>query len=215
MVAEAVRRSATWAARCKAAHSRDDQALFGIVQGGVHADLRAESVARLTEMGFPGYGIGGYSVGEPHDLMLESLAPVATALPADRPRYLMGVGNPTTMLEAIGLGVDLFDCVLPTRTARTGTAFSSEGRMNLKNARYARDFGPLDPACSCPVCSTYTRAYVRHLVVTREMLASTLLSIHNLHTLIDLARRARDAVLAGAFGAFLASWRASPAADDY
>jgi queuine tRNA-ribosyltransferase len=215
LVAEAVERSAVWAARCKAAHSRDDQALFGIVQGGVCADLRAESVARLTRIGFPGYGIGGYSVGEPHELMLESLAPVAAALPADRPRYLMGVGNPTTMLEAIGLGVDLFDCVLPTRTARTGTAFSSEGRMNLKNARYARDFGPLDPACSCPVCVTYPRAYLRHLVVTREMLASTLLSIHNLHTLIDLARRARDAIVAGAYGAFLASWRASPAADDY
>ena len=214
-VAEAVRRSAGWAARCKAAHTRDDQALFGIVQGGVFGDLRAESVQRLGEIGFPGYGVGGYSVGEPHDLMLESLAPVAAMLPADRPRYLMGVGNPTTMLEAIGLGVDLFDCVLPTRTARMGTAFSSEGRMNLKNARYARDFGPLDPACSCPVCRTYTRAYLRHLVSVKEMLGSVLLSVHNLHVLIDLARRAREAIEAGTYAAFLAEWRSGPGADDY
>jgi queuine tRNA-ribosyltransferase len=214
-VAEAVRRSAEWAARCKVAHAREDRALFGIVQGGVHADLRAESAARLTELDFPGYGIGGYSVGEPHDLMLESLAPVTEALPADRPRYLMGVGNPTTMLEAIGLGVDLFDCVLPTRTARMGTAFSSQGRMNLRNAQYARDFGPLDPECSCPVCSTYTRAYLRHLVSTKEMLGSTLLSVHNLHVLIDLARRARRAIEQGAYAAFLAAWRMGPGADDY
>lgn len=215
LVATAVRRSAEWAARCAAAHARDDQALFGIVQGGVFEDLRAESAARLTEIGFPGYGIGGYSVGEPHDLMLASLAPVTELLPADRPRYLMGVGNPTTMLEAIALGVDLFDCVLPTRTARTGTAFSSEGRMNLKNAKFARDFGPLDPACSCPVCTTYTRAYLRHLVTVKEMLGATLLSIHNLHVLLDLARRARRAIIAGEYGAFLAEWRSGPGADDY
>jgi len=214
-VASAVRRSAEWAARCKAAHTRGDQALFGIVQGGVHADLRAESVARLVDIGFEGYGIGGYSVGEPHDLMLESLAPVAELLPSDRPRYLMGVGNPTTMLEAIGLGVDLFDCVLPTRTARMGTAFSSEGRMNLRNARYARDFGPLDPACGCPVCSSYSRAYLRHLVSTKEMLGSMLLSLHNLHVLIALAGQAREAVLCGRYGAFLESWRSGSGADDY
>ncbi|MDO8880792.1 MAG: tRNA guanosine(34) transglycosylase Tgt [Coriobacteriia bacterium] len=214
-VATAVRRSAEWAARCKAAHTRADQALFGIVQGGVFEDLRAESVVRLAEIDFPGYGIGGYSVGEPHHLMLASLAPVTELLPADRPRYLMGVGNPTTMLEAIALGVDLFDCVLPTRTARTGTAFSSEGRMNLKNAKYARDFGPLDPACSCLVCTTYTRAYLRHLVTVKEMLGATLLSVHNLHVLIDLARRARAAIEAGRYGAFLAEWRDGPGADDY
>lgn len=214
-VADAVRRSAEWAARCKAAHTREDQALFGIVQGGVFEDLRAESVDRLTEIGFPGYGIGGYSVGEPHELMLASLAPVAGLLPADRPRYLMGVGNPTTMLEAIALGVDLFDCVLPTRTARMGTAFSSQGRMNLRNAQYARDFDPLDPECSCPVCSTYSRAYLRHLVSTKEMLGSTLLSIHNLHVLIDLARRARLAIQEGTYSAFLSDWRTGPGAADY
>ncbi len=215
VVATAVRRSAEWAARCKAAHSREDQALFGIVQGGVFEDLRLESVERLVEIGFPGYGVGGYSVGEPHDLMLESLGPVLAAMPADRPRYLMGVGNPTTIVQAIGLGIDMFDCVLPTRTARMGTAFSSAGRMNLRNAQYARDFGPLDPQCSCPACTSYSRAYLRHLVSMKEMLGSILLSIHNLHFLLDLTARARDAVESGTYGKFLAEWLASPAADDY
>ena len=143
----------------RTAHTREDQALFGIVQGGVFAHLRAESVERLGELDFPGYGIGGYSVGEPHDLMLESLAPVAAALPADRPRYLMGVGQPDD--DRCGRsrsGVDMFDCVLPTRTARLGTAFSSEGRLNLRNARFARDIGPLDPACSLPDVHRATRA---------------------------------------------------------
>jgi queuine tRNA-ribosyltransferase len=215
LVATAVRRSAEWAARCEAAHTREDQVLFGIVQGGVFKDLRLESVARLTELDLPGYGIGGYSVGEPHDLMLDSLEPVCDAMPANKPRYLMGVGNPTTILQAIGLGVDMFDCVLPTRTARMGTAFSSAGRMNLKNARYARDFGPLDPECSCSVCTDYSRAYLRHLVVTKEMLSSILLSIHNLHFLLDLTARARDAIEHGAYGAFLSAWMDSAAADDY
>ncbi|PKQ16156.1 MAG: tRNA guanosine(34) transglycosylase Tgt [Actinobacteria bacterium HGW-Actinobacteria-7] len=215
LVATAVKRSADWARRCKDSHTRDDQALFGIVQGGVHLDLRLQSVERLVEIGFPGYGIGGYSVGEPHELMLETLGAVCDALPANKPRYLMGVGNPTTMLEAIGAGVDLFDCVLPTRTARMGTAFSSEGRLNLRNARFIDDFGPLDPTCSCPTCTSYSRAYLRHLVNAKEMLASTLLSVHNLHFLIDLARRAREAVETDTYGVFLARWRDSPAADDF
>lgn len=214
-VADAVRRSAEWAKRCKAAHSREDQALFGIVQGGLYPGLRSESLERTVEIGFPGYGIGGYSVGEPHEAMLESLEPVAAALPHDRPRYLMGVGTPTSMLRAIALGVDMFDCVLPTRTARTGTALSSEGRMNLKNARYARDFGPLDPACACPTCAGYTRAYLRHLVVMKEMLGSILLSIHNLAFLIDLTARARVAIEQDRYGAFLDEWMAGPGADDY
>ncbi len=214
-VATAVRRSAEWAARCKRAHTREDQALFGIVQGGLYPHLRAESVERLVEIGFPGYGIGGYSVGEPHDAMLESLAPVTAALPADRPRYLMGVGTPTSLLQAVALGVDMFDCVLPTRTARTGTALSSQGRMNLKNARYARDFTPLDPRCSCPTCTGYTRAYLRHLVVMKEMLGSILLSIHNLAFLLDLTARAREAIAEDRFGAMLAEWMNGPGADDY
>lgn len=214
-VITAVRRSAEWARRCRDAHTRKDQLLFGIVQGGVHDDLRLESVERLTEVGFPGYGIGGYSVGEPHELMLESLAPVCAALPADRPRYLMGVGNPTTILRAIALGVDMFDCVLPTRTARLGTAFSSEGRLNLRNARFATDMGPLDPTCTCPTCSTFTRAYIRHLVTTKEMLGAILLSEHNLHYLLDLTAKARRAIEEDRYAAFLGEWMAGPAAVDY
>lgn len=214
-VARAVERSASWAHRCKEAHVRGDQALFGIVQGGMYQQLRAESVQRTVEIGFPGYGIGGYSVGEPHDEMLESLGPVAAALPADRPRYLMGVGTPTSMLQAIALGIDMFDCVLPTRTARTGTALSSQGRMNLKNARYTRDLDPLDPACPCPTCRGYSRAYLRHLVVMKEMLGSILLSVHNLAFLLDLTARARTAIEEGRYGVFLADWMSGPGADDY
>jgi queuine tRNA-ribosyltransferase len=214
-VETAVRRSAEWALRCKDAHTRDGQLLFGIVQGGVHADLRAESVERLGEIGFPGYGIGGYSVGEPHDMMLESLGPVCDALPADRPRYLMGVGNPTTILRAIALGVDMFDCVLPTRTARLGTAFSSEGRLNLRNARFATDTGPLDPECACPTCTGFSRSYIRHLVSTKEMLGAILLSEHNLFYLLDLTAKARAAIEAGRYAEFLERWLASPAAADY
>lgn len=216
LVETAVERSARWAQRCWDAHSRTDQALFAIVQGGVHLDLRLRSVEMLRGIAdFPGFGIGGYSVGEPHELMFETLAEVCAALPADRPRYLMGVGNPTTLVRAIGAGVDLFDCVLPTRTARMATAFSSEGRLNLRNARFARDFSPLDPACSCPTCSGYSRAYLRHLMVSKEMLGSILLSIHNLHYLIDLTRRAREAVVAGEYERFESEWLDSPAADDY
>ncbi len=170
---------------------------------------------RLTDIGFPGYGIGGYSVGEPHDLMLASLGPVCDLLPAERPRYLMGVGNPTSILEAIALGVDMFDCVLPTRTARLGTAFSSEGRLNLRNSRFATDFGPLDPACTCPTCTGYSRAYVRHLVKAKEMLGAMLLTAHNLHYLLDLTRQAREAIEAGRYAAFLESWRGSPASRDF
>jgi queuine tRNA-ribosyltransferase len=214
-IRQAVERSAAWAARCREAHTRQDPALFGIVQGGVFPELRAESVRRTAELDFAGYGIGGYSVGEPHDLMLESLGPTCASLPEDRPRYLMGVGNPTTMVKAVALGVDMFDCVLPTRTARMGTAFSSQGRLNLRNAAHATDTGPLDPMCSCEVCSTYTRAYLRHLVNVKEMLGAMLLTAHNLHYLLDLMHKAREAVLAGSYEAFVAEWLASPAADDY
>lgn len=224
-VARAVDYSSAWAKRCLAAHDRSDQTLFGIVQGGMHLDLRLESVRRLLAIEeesavgggrrFGGFGIGGYSVGESHEVMFETLGEVARALPEDRPRYLMGVGNPTTLVRAIGQGVDMFDCVLPTRTARMGTAFSSTGRMNMRNAKYARDFGPLDPACTCSVCRDHTRAYLRHLVKQNEMLGGILLSIHNLHFLLDLTRRAREAVLAGAYDEFEAAWMASPAAQDY
>lgn len=221
-VARAVDLSANWARRCLAAHTRPDQTLFGIVQGGMELDLRLESIRRLREIEeeslaaggrrFGGFGIGGYSVGESHETMFETLGSVARALPEDRPRYLMGVGNPSTLVRAVGEGVDMFDCVLPTRTARMGTAFSSLGRMNLRNAKYARDFTPLDPQCTCPTCTNHTRAYIRHLVKQNEMLGGILLSIHNLHYLLDLMRQAREAVLAGAYDEFQAEWFASPAA---
>ncbi|MBQ3106635.1 MAG: tRNA guanosine(34) transglycosylase Tgt [Eggerthellaceae bacterium] len=224
-VARAVDLSANWARRCLAAHTREDQTLFGIVQGGMHLDLRLESIARLRDIEeeslasggrrFGGFGIGGYSVGESHEVMFETLGQVARALPEDRPRYLMGVGNPTTLVRAVREGVDMFDCVLPTRTARMGTAFSSQGRMNLRNAKYARDFTPLDPQCTCSTCQNHTRAYLRHLVKQNEMLGGILLSIHNLHYLLDLMRRAREAVLADAYEDFYAEWMASPAAADY
>ena len=224
-VEASTRLSWEWAERCLAAHAREDQALFGIVQGGMHLDLRLESVGRLLQAEgrsvaaggrrFDGFGIGGYSVGEDHGTMFQTLPAVCEALPADRPRYLMGVGNPTTLVRAVAAGVDMFDCVLPTRTGRMGTAFSSEGRLNLANAKHARDFRPLDPQCACPVCRAYTRAYLRHLVKQGEMLGGMLLSQHNLFYLLDLMRRARAAVLDGTFDAFLASWMASPAANDY
>ena len=224
-VERAVDLSAMWARRCLAAHKRPDQTLFGIVQGGMNLDLRLESIRRLREIEdeslaaggrrFGGFGIGGYSVGEDHETMFETLGQVARALPDDRPRYLMGVGNPTTLVRAVGEGVDMFDCVLPTRTARMGTAFSSQGRMNMRNAKYTRDFTPLDPECSCPTCQNHTRAYIRHLVKQDEMLGGILLSIHNLHYLLDLMRRAREAVLADAYAEFQAEWMASPAAKDY
>ena len=214
-VSEAVELSLAWARECKDAHTRTDQMLFGIVQGGMHLDLRLQSIEGLLDIGFPGYGIGGYSVGEPHEVMFKTLGDVCAALPEDKPRYLMGVGNPLTLLKAIGVGVDMFDCVLPTRTARMGTAFSSQGRMNLRNARYARDFSPLDPQCTCDTCQNYTRAYLRHLVTTKEMLGAILLTQHNLHYLIDLCRCAREAIEANRYQEFVDGWRAHNALDDY
>ncbi|MCL2379812.1 MAG: tRNA guanosine(34) transglycosylase Tgt [Coriobacteriia bacterium] len=224
-VATAVRRSLNWAQRCKDAHEQlqvqrqadghSVQTLFGIVQGGMFADLRLQSAAALTNMDFPGYGIGGYSVGEPHDVMFETLATTTAALPADKPRYLMGVGNPTTLVHAIAAGVDMFDCVLPTRTARMGTAFSSEGRLNLRNAKFTKDFGPVDALCRCDTCTSYSRAYIRHLIMNKEMLASILLSQHNLYYLLDLTRQARQAVIEGRYQQFMKDWDSSPAAADY
>ncbi len=224
-VAASTKLSWDWAARCLRAHERPDQTLFGIVQGGMFRDLRLESVSHLLETErdnqtsggrrFGGFGIGGYSVGEEHDVMFETLGAVTAALPEDRPRYLMGVGNPTTLVRAVREGVDMFDCVLPTRTGRMGTAFSSTGRMNMRNAAYARDFRPLDAHCSCPVCQNHSRAYIRHLIKQKEMLGGILLSLHNLHFLIDLMRRAREAILADAYEEFYAEWMASEAANDY
>ncbi|MBR3317108.1 MAG: tRNA guanosine(34) transglycosylase Tgt [Atopobiaceae bacterium] len=217
-VERAVELSSKWAERCFKAHTREDQALFGIVQGGMDLDLRIRSLEHLESCGdFTGYGIGGYSVGESHETMFESLAPLASEyMPRSKPRYLMGVGNPTTLVRGVACGIDMFDCVLPTRTARMGTAFSREGRLNLKNARFAHDKGPLDERCGCPACAGgFSRAYVHHLVRQREMTGSILLSMHNVYYLLDLMRRARQAIIDGTYAAFLADWENSPAVRDF
>ena len=217
-VERAVELSSMWAERCFRAHTRTDQALFGIVQGGMDLDLRLRSLRHLEECGdFPGYGIGGYSVGEDHETMFESVAPLASEyMPKGKPRYLMGVGNPTTLVHGVECGIDMFDCVLPTRTARMGSAFSSEGRLNFRNARFTHDHGPIDPDCTCPVCAGgYTRAYVHHLVKQKEMVGSILLSLHNVYYLLELMRRARQAIVEHRYGQFVSEWDQLPAAKDW
>lgn len=219
-VALAMRRSAAWARRCRVSHQNRQQALFAIVQGGMHTNLRLENIERLRAIEaevapFEGYALGGYSVGEPHTVMLESMAEVVGSLPHDRPRYLMGLGNPTSILASIQLGMDMFDSVLPTRTARLGTAFSSEGRLNLRNARFAKDFSPLDPQCTCPTCQHHSRAYLRHLIQSKEITGAVLLSLHNVHYLLDLTRKARVALIEGRYQEFLSQWYDSPASHDY
>ena len=215
----AVDRTAAWAVRAKAAHRRaasrregvHDQALFGIVQGGVDEALRAESARRTVEIGFDGYGIGGLSVGESRADMLPALAAALAELPADRPRYLMGLGDPVGMIEAVGLGVDLFDCVLPTRLARHGTLLTAEGKLNLRNARFAADDAPPDPACSCPTCARWSRGYLRHLLQVSEPTAGRLLTVHNVAWILDFVRRMRSAIETGSFAALrsevLAVWK--------
>jgi queuine tRNA-ribosyltransferase len=199
VVVEAGERTLAWARRARDAHSRPDQALFGIVQGGTEPDLRAESAAALVAMGFDGYAIGGLSVGETPEETMAALAAATSVLPADRPRYLMGVGDPVSIVRAIGLGVDMFDCVLPTRLARHGTALTTGGRLAAKAARYATDSLPLDPACSCAVCARHSRAYIRHLFNVGEPSAGRLVSLHNLVWLVQLVSDARRAVLEGRF----------------
>ena len=200
----AVERTAAWAARARRAHRREGQALFGIVQGGVDAALRAESARRTVEIGFDGYGIGGLSVGEPRHEMLPALDAALSELPADRPRYLMGVGDPVGLVEAIALGVDMFDCVLPTRLARHGTVLTATGRLSLRNARFASDGSPLDPTCPCAVCARWSRAYLRHLLRLGEPTASRLVTLHNLHWTLDLVRRTRVAIETGTLAALRA-----------
>ena len=193
-VEAATARTTRWAQRCRDAHRRADQWLFGIVQGGVHLDLREASARRLIEMGFPGYAVGGLSVGEPkagRDRVLDHLDPI---LPAERPRYLMGVGAPEDIIEAVARGIDLFDCVLPTRNARNGQLFTSRGRLAVRNARYRDDRQPPDPDCSCPTCRTASRAYLRHLHLAGEMAAATLMSIHNLFYYLDIMAAMRQSI---------------------
>jgi queuine tRNA-ribosyltransferase len=191
---EAMERTTAWAQRCKSAHHREDQALFGIVQGGTFAALRTESAKALADMDFPGYGIGGLSGGEPKPIMYEMLEALHPALPAAKPRYLMGVGSPDGLIEGALRGVDMFDCVLPTRTARTGTLMTSRGRLVVRNARYARDLGPPDPECECYTCRNYSRAYLRHLFNAGEILAARLATVHNLYFLVHLMERIREAI---------------------
>jgi len=197
-------RTARWARRCRAAHRADERGLFGIVQGGTHADLRARSAALTAEIGFEGYALGGLGIGEPAEVRYEVVEQTAALLPAGRPRYLMGVGTPEDLLECMERGVDMFDCVLPTRNARTGTLFTSAGRINIKGAAYARDPRPLDPECACYTCRRFSRAYLRHLYVAGEILGLRLNTIHNLHYYLELMRQARIAIEDGAFSAFKA-----------
>ncbi len=195
VIRQAVERTAAWAARARAAHRRvEDQCLFGIVQGGVDVALRIESAERTVALDFDGYGIGGLSVGEALVEMLPALAAVTAVLPPDQPRYLMGVGDPVGILEAVAHGVDMFDCVLPSRLGRHGTILTGTGRLNLRNRRFGTDDEPLDPACGCEVCARHSRAYLRHLLKTDEPTGPRLLTIHNLAWLRDLVLRAGAAV---------------------
>jgi queuine tRNA-ribosyltransferase len=210
VVRQAAERTAAWAKRARAAHQRPDQALFGIVQGGVDVGLRAESAQRIAELDFDGYGIGGLSVGETRAEMLPALAAAVAELPADQPRYLMGVGDPCSLVEAVALGVDQFDCVLPTRLGRHGTALTAAGKLHLKALAHARSDEPVDPQCACAVCRRHSRGYLRHLLQVHEPTASRLLSWHNLAWMFELMARLREAIAAGRLAAMrsdiLAVW---------
>jgi queuine tRNA-ribosyltransferase len=179
--------------------SEQTQALFGIVQGGMFPDLRRESAERTVEIGFPGHAIGGLSVGEPREKTWEIVNATIPLLPADKPRYVMGVGTPEEIVEYVRLGVDMMDCVMPTRAARHGLLFTSEGKLNIKNARYARDENPIDPNCRCKVCARYSRAYLRHLYSSQEVLAQVLNTVHNLAHYLDIMRRVRETIISGEF----------------
>lgn len=188
-------RTIRWAERCKDAHKYPDrQALFGIIQGGMYSDLRAQSVEEMVHLDFPGYSIGGLSVGEPKPLMYELLESTAPLLPQHKPRYLMGVGSPDCLVEGVIRGIDMFDCVLPTRVARNGTALTAQGKVVVRNATYAEDFEPIESGCDCYTCRSFSRAYVRHLIKADEVLGLTLISIHNLRFLLRLMQDMRQAI---------------------
>ena len=205
----ALARTHAWAERCQAAQSRSDQALFGIVQGGIFPDLRAMSARFLSALDFPGYAIGGLSVGETKAEMHAMLEVVEPLLPANKPRYLMGVGSPEDLINGIARSVDIFDCVLPTRLARHQAAMTRRGRVNLMNTTHTHSTAPIEDGCQCYTCQHFTRAYLRHLIVAKEMLAATLISIHNLSMLLTLVRDARIAILAGDFSSFSAEFLAN------
>jgi queuine tRNA-ribosyltransferase len=209
--------SLAWAARCRAAHGEGPGALFGIAQGGMYPHLREAALAGLVEIGFNGYALGGLSVGEPKEEMLAVVQAMAPRMPADRPRYLMGVGTPGDIVEAVRRGIDLFDCVMPTRNARNGHLFTSAGVLNIRNRRHRDDPGPLDPACGCYTCRRYSRAYLHHLDRAREILGARLNTLHNLHFYLGLMRGLREAISAGSLEAhargLYAAWAAMDSAD--
>jgi queuine tRNA-ribosyltransferase len=201
---QAVRRTTEWARRQRNAPRAPGQLRFGIAQGGVDPELRRRAIEEIVELDFDGNAIGGLAIGESREQMFETTAWATDLLPTDKPRYFMGIGDPEGVLEVIGSGVDMFDCVLPTRTARTGSALTWEGRLNLRNARFARDARPLDEGCACPACERFSRAYIRHLVNQQELLGLRLLSLHNLRFLIDLTAGARAAIERGGLAAYRA-----------
>jgi queuine tRNA-ribosyltransferase len=201
-IADSTARSSRWAARCKAARTDLGAALFGIVQGGMEKDLRQQSVESLLEIGFDGYALGGLSVGESAEVMCQVMEWSLPLLPDDKPRYVMGVGTPENLVEAVSRGADMFDCVMPTRNARNGVLFTSFGKISIKQARFIEDETPIDPECSCYVCRNYSRAYLRHLYQSNEILASVLNTTHNLYYYLHLMQQMREAILAGTFVAF-------------
>lgn len=209
-----MQRSMRWAARCRRAKTRPELCQFGIVQGGVYPDLRQASARALMDIGFEGYAIGGLSVGETKHEMADMTAAATEVLPKDQPRYLMGVGTPLDLIEGVNLGVDMFDCVMPTRNGRNGSLFTSQGRVNIKNQRYRFDESPLDPACGCYTCKTFSRAYLRHLFIAGELTCLRLFTIHNLTYYLDLMARVRSAIETDTFAALLKEqrelWSSSP-----
>lgn len=203
---QAVERTVRWAEQCRRHHQRSDQALFGIVQGGVYHDLRRACADRLIELDFPGYAVGGLSVGEPYAQMVAVLRELVPSLPANRPRYLMGVGKPCDILAAVRAGIDMFDCVLPTRNGRNACAFTATGTMKLRNERYRRQDEPLETGCPCPACQNFSRAYIRHLFLAREMLGPMLVSVHNLWFFQRFMQRLRDLIPQGDWATMLAEF---------
>jgi queuine tRNA-ribosyltransferase len=202
-VKKSMERTSRWAKRCKEFHKNTEaQALFGIVQGGMYKDLRIESAKQITDIDFPGYAVGGLSVGEPRDLMCEVMDYTVELLPKEKPRYLMGVGSPDYLFEAVERGIDMADCVLPTRMARHGAFFTSKGQLTIKNAKYKNDFSPIDENCSCYTCRNYSRAYIRHLFGEKEILGARLASIHNLFFLINLMKGIRISIMEDNFMKF-------------
>ena len=195
-------RTTRWARRCIKAHQRTDRGIFGIIQGGMYKDLRKQSAMEISSLSFDGVAIGGLSVGEPHDLMYDILEETTQWMPKGKARYLMGVGTPDCLVEGVARGVDMFDCVFPTRVARNGMAMIHTGRMNMKNKQYERDFRPIEESCGCYTCRNYTRAYIRHLYKSEELLAFRLVTIHNLYFLLQFMRDMREAIVQGNFFEF-------------